>query len=182
MSLSLGEMGLLLSAFSWSYALAQLPVGAMVDRLGPRRLLGLGLVFWSLAQAAGGLVTSFTQFILTRIGLGLGEAPQFRRRRGVVSNWFPVSKRGLPREFSIRPRRLALHCTAAAQPIADRARLAMGVLITGAAGLIMAVLWFALYRDPKTMNFLRQSAAISPPKRRKNRKGNARRLGGAVFL
>ncbi|MFP3244710.1 MAG: MFS transporter, partial [Paraburkholderia sp.] len=38
MGLSLGEMGLLLSAFSWSYALCQLPVGGLVDRIGPRRL------------------------------------------------------------------------------------------------------------------------------------------------
>ena len=63
MGVSLVQMGWLLSAFAWSYALAQLPVGAMVDRIGPRRLLGFGLVLWSLAQAAGGLVHSFTQFI-----------------------------------------------------------------------------------------------------------------------
>ena len=52
MGVSLVEMGWLLSAFAWTYALAQLPVGGMVDRIGPRRLLGFGLVVWSLAQAA----------------------------------------------------------------------------------------------------------------------------------
>lgn len=59
MGLTLGQMGLLLSAFSWSYALFQLPVGGLVDRIGPRKLLGMGLIVWSLAQAAGGFVSTF---------------------------------------------------------------------------------------------------------------------------
>ena len=52
LGLSLAQMGLLLSAFSWSYALCQFPVGGLVDRIGPRRLLGIGLIVWSIAQAA----------------------------------------------------------------------------------------------------------------------------------
>ena len=81
LGLSIGDMGLLLSAFLWAYAFAQLPVGALVDRLGPRLMLALGLGLWSLAQAAGGLVTSFSQFFAARMVLGLGEAPQFPDRR-----------------------------------------------------------------------------------------------------
>ena len=96
MGVSLVEMGWLLSAFSWSYSLAQLPVGGMVDRIGPRRMLGFGLVLWSLAQAAGGFVHSFTQFVASRVVLGLGEAPQFPSAVRVVSNWFPVRERGMP--------------------------------------------------------------------------------------
>ena len=71
------EMGFLLSAFSWSYAFAQLPTGALVDKVGPRILLAAGLALWSVAQACGGLVTSMRQFVATRIALGIGEAPQF---------------------------------------------------------------------------------------------------------
>src|ERR1700709_1879657 len=56
LGLSIAEMGLLLSAFLWAYAAFQLPAGALVDRLGPRRLLGAGIFVWSLAQALGGLV------------------------------------------------------------------------------------------------------------------------------
>src|ERR1700747_695648 len=48
-------MGLLLSAFLWAYAFSQLPGGALTDRLGPRRLLGLRLVVWALAPAGAGL-------------------------------------------------------------------------------------------------------------------------------
>ena len=56
LGLSISEMGLLLSAFLWAYAAFQLPAGALVDRLGPRKLLGGGIFVWSVAQALGGLV------------------------------------------------------------------------------------------------------------------------------
>src|SRR5665213_2261618 len=54
---SVAQMGLLLSAFLWAYAFAQLPIGALLDRIGPKRALGAGLLLWSAAQAAGGLMT-----------------------------------------------------------------------------------------------------------------------------
>src|SRR6202451_3736243 len=49
LGLSIADMGYLLSAFLWAYAFSQLPTGAMVDRLGPRILLTMGLSLWSLA-------------------------------------------------------------------------------------------------------------------------------------
>ena len=52
--LSIADMGYLLSAFLWAYAFAQLPTGAMVDKLGPRLLLTCGLTLWSFAQLLGG--------------------------------------------------------------------------------------------------------------------------------
>ena len=56
LGIPVAQMGLLLSAFLWAYAFSQLPIGALIDRYGPRRLLGLGLFGWSVAQAAGGIV------------------------------------------------------------------------------------------------------------------------------
>ncbi|HGL4260256.1 MFS transporter [Burkholderia dolosa] len=149
LGLSLGQMGLLLSAFSWSYALCQFPVGGLVDRIGPRRLLGIGLIVWSLAQAAGGLVSTFGWFIVARIVLGIGEAPQFPSAARVVSNWFPLRARGTPTGIFN-----------AASPLGTAlAPLLLSVLVatldwrwafiaTGAAGVVVAAVWFALYRDP----------------------------------
>src|SRR5947209_5378761 len=77
LGIPVGKMGLLLSAFLWAYALAQLPVGGLIDRYGPRKMLGLGLFSWSLAQAAGGFVTNFGAFMTARFALGVGEAPLF---------------------------------------------------------------------------------------------------------
>ncbi len=61
LGLSISQMGYLLSAFLWSYAFSQLPTGAMVDKLGPRRLLTIGLSLWSIAQLLGGMVQSFNR-------------------------------------------------------------------------------------------------------------------------
>src|ERR1700748_2615564 len=73
LGLNVAGMGVLLSAFLWAYAFSQLPAGALVDRLGPRWLLTAGLTLWSLAQAAAGLVHSFTMFVIARVALGVGE-------------------------------------------------------------------------------------------------------------
>ncbi len=56
LGLSASQMGLLLSAFSFSYAFSQLPMGALLDRFGARLMLGVGMLVWSVAQLFGGFV------------------------------------------------------------------------------------------------------------------------------
>ena len=92
--LSLGDMGLLLSAFLWAYAFAQLPTGALIDKIGPRRLLAAGLAVWSAAQLACGLVAGVGQFAVARVALGIGEAPNFPTGGRVVRDWFHARERG----------------------------------------------------------------------------------------
>jgi MFS family permease len=95
LGLSIPQMGWLLSAFLWAYAFAQLPAGALVDRLGPRRLLACGLALWSGAQVLAGLVRGFGQFYAARLLLGVGEAPQFPTGARVARDWFSARDRGL---------------------------------------------------------------------------------------
>ena len=149
LGLSLGQMGLLLSAFSWSYALCQLPVGALVDKVGPRWLLGAGLVIWSLAQAAGGLASTFGWFVIARIVLGIGEAPQFPAAARVVTNWFPLRSRGTPTGIfnSASPLGVAL-APICLTPLIVATSWHWAFFVTGAMGLVAAVVWVALYRDP----------------------------------
>ena len=66
LGLTIGDMGMLLSAFLWAYAAFQLPAGTLVDRLGPRKLLGAGIFIWSLAHALAGLVSGFWQVVGAR--------------------------------------------------------------------------------------------------------------------
>jgi sugar phosphate permease len=149
LGLSLGQMGLLLSAFSWSYALCQLPVGALVDKIGPRWLLGIGLVVWSLAQAAGGLAATFGWFVLARIALGIGEAPQFPAAARVVSNWFPPRSRGTPTGIynSASPLGVALAPLLLA-PLIAATSWHWAFFVTGALGIVAAIAWIGIYRDP----------------------------------
>ena len=148
LGLSVAQMGLLLSAFLWVYAFTQLPVGALLDRIRPRRALGAGLVLWSAAQALGGLVTGFWPFVAARALLGLGEAPMFPTAAAVVRDWFPPHKRtgatGLWNSASAGAQALA-------PPLLTLLMIAVGwraMFVTlGLVGFALAVLWTLAYRD-----------------------------------
>ena len=136
LGLSIADMGYLLSAFLWAYAFAQLPTGAMVDKLGPRILLTLGLSLWSFAQLLGGLVQGFGQFFGARILLGIGEAPQFPTCARVVRDWFNQRDRGLATGIFNCSSSLG---TAIAVPLLTFLMLAFGwrtmFMVMGVAGL-----------------------------------------------
>ena len=153
LGLSLSEMGLLLSAFLWAYAFAQLPGGALVDRLGARKLLGGALAFWSIAQGAAGFVTNLGQFAIARAGLGLGEAPMFPCAASVTRAWFPIRNRALVTG--------TWNCVSTlgptlAPPVLTALMLAFGwramFVILGVVGVALGVLWFAVYRDRDEVN------------------------------
>src|SRR4051812_27882209 len=150
LGLSIADMGYLLSAFLWAYAFAQLPTGAMVDRIGPRILLALGLSLWSLAQLVGGVVQSFNQFFAARLMLGVGEAPQFPTGARVVRDWFNQRDRGLATGIFNCASSLG---TAIAVPLLTLLMLSFGwrtmFVIMGVAGLIVAAAWCLIYRNPE---------------------------------
>ncbi|AJI53152.1 MFS transporter [Francisella philomiragia] len=89
------EMGILLSAFMWLYAIASLPAGYMVDRLGVNKVMLISMIAWSVACVLGGLVIGFYSILLTRILLGLAEAPFFIVATRIIQHRFPSSQRGL---------------------------------------------------------------------------------------
>ena len=69
--------GFVLSAYSWTYAALQLPMGVLLDRFGVRLIGCLSALLWSIASFAGGAATSVTGFVASRLLLGVGEAPTF---------------------------------------------------------------------------------------------------------
>jgi MFS family permease len=149
LGIPVAKMGLLLSAFLWAYAIAQLPVGGLIDRFGPRRLLGLGLFSWSVAQAAGGLVTSFGVFIVARFALGVGEAPLFPGGARVVRDWFGIRQRGFATGLCQSASSLGNFI---AVPLLTFLLLRFSwrwmFLIVGAVGVVLAVVWWSVHRDP----------------------------------
>jgi sugar phosphate permease len=160
LGLSIADMGYLLSAFLWAYAFSQLPTGAMVDRLGPRLLLGMGLTLWSFAQLLGGLVRNFGEFFGARLLLGIGEAPQFPTGARVVRDWFNQRDRGLATGVFNCASSLG---TAIAAPLLTYLMLSFGwramFVIMGIAGLIVAALWYLLYRNPRDLDLTAQENA-----------------------
>ncbi len=151
--LSIAEMGVLLSVFLWTYCFAQLPVGFAIDRVGPRLLLGLGAVVWSLAQVFAGFVTSMGQFAWTRVLLGIGEAPQFPLDAKVVRTWFNVRDRGTPTGIFNSASTVG---PAIAPPLLTFLMLDFGwrsmFIIIGVFGIAIGGIWWATYRDPDSYN------------------------------
>lgn len=86
-------MGIVLSAFFWSYALLQIPAGWVSDRYGQKVGLGAAVGSWSLATAATGLASGFSSLVALRVVLGVGEAGAYPANAGIVSKWFPDKER-----------------------------------------------------------------------------------------
>jgi ACS family D-galactonate transporter-like MFS transporter len=93
LGLGAAAMGVVFSAFSWSYALLQIPGGIFLDRFGTRLTYFLALTFWSLFTALMGLVNSLNTLVLARIGVGVFEAPCFPANSRVLATWFPQQER-----------------------------------------------------------------------------------------
>ena len=154
MGLSASEMGLLLSAFSLPYAFAQLPMGVLLDRLGARIALGLGILVWSLAQLGGGLVRGLNQLFVARVVLGIGEAPQFPAAAKVVSEWFAVKERGRPTGIIVASTTIG---PALAPPLLTGMMLAFGgwrgmFIAMGVIGIAVGVAWYVMYRDRNSVH------------------------------
>ncbi len=151
-SLHLGDaqMGLLLSVFAVAYGIAQLPVGILIDRYGPRRLMSVGLLLWSGAQLCAGLVATLPQFIVARVALGVGESPMYLSGTKVCSNWFPARARAVPIGLFNASSALG---PAIAPSVLTALMIAFGwrwmFVAVGLAGLVIAVLWTLAYRDPE---------------------------------
>lgn len=148
LGLSAIEFGVLLSAFSLSYGFAQLPSGMLLDRFGPRIVLGAGLIFWSLMQALTGMVNSFSHFILLRIGLGIGEAPFMPAGVKSINDWYVQKERGTAVG-------IFNSSTVLGQAIAPPALVLMQIawgwrtmfVVIGLAGIVVGLCWYAWYRN-----------------------------------
>ncbi len=88
--------GLVLSAFFWSYALMQIPIGWCADRWNLRWLYAGLFALWSLACGFTGFAGSLLVLILLRIVLGIGESVYLPGGTKIVSLLFPSTDRGLP--------------------------------------------------------------------------------------
>jgi len=90
------EKGLLLSAFFWSYALMQVPIGWCADRFNLKWLYAGAFTLWSVAQGLTGLAESLAVLMTFRILLGIGESIYLPGGSKIVSLLFEPKERGLP--------------------------------------------------------------------------------------
>ena len=75
--LSASQLGILLSAFYYTYVLAMVPVGWLAERYGAKLVLGAGVAIWSVATVLTAFSSSFASLLILRLMLGLGESAAF---------------------------------------------------------------------------------------------------------
>jgi ACS family glucarate transporter-like MFS transporter len=100
LGLSAVQMGFVFSAFAWSYVLAQLPGGWLLDRFGSKITYFFSIFLWSLFTVMMGWVGFFTGATAVavlfglRLLVGAAEAPSFPGNSRITSAWFPTAERG----------------------------------------------------------------------------------------
>jgi MFS family permease len=87
------QIGFLSGIFIVVYAVAGVALGRMADRGSRRRIMGIGLIVWSVMTALSGGVWSFASLLLVRLGVGIGEASYAPAANSTIADLFPVSKR-----------------------------------------------------------------------------------------
>ncbi len=148
--LTTGQMGVLMSSFAWSYALLQIPIGALLDRVGVKWLMRIGTILWSLATFMTAMVSGMGLIILSRILLGAAEGPAFPGASKATGYWFPMRERGIATS--------AFDGAAKFSNVIGAPLVAWSVTVwgwrggfwlTGILSLIYAVIYWVWYRDPK---------------------------------
>lgn len=93
--ISVITFGYLLSAFNWTYALAQLPIGVLLDRFGVKSVGRVGSFLWSLASFGAAVSPGVNTFFGMRLLLGIGEAPTFPGNAKAIGQLFQRSEMSL---------------------------------------------------------------------------------------
>ena len=88
------QIGMMMSVFLAAYGVANVLLAPIGDYLGPRKSMMLCIALWTVSLFLGGIASSFTIIIASRILLGIGEGMYYPLQSVFVKNWFPRQERG----------------------------------------------------------------------------------------
>jgi sugar phosphate permease len=150
------QVGQLASVFFFAYALAQISAGYLADRIGPKKVMGLAIVVFTAVTALTGLVRNYWQFIILRIGLGLGEGHHFAPAVKSINNWFPANEKGRATSFfatswAVAPAIVPVIITTIAATFFDGAWRPVFFLLAIPGVLGMFLLWRYVADSPKEL-------------------------------
>ncbi|WP_051663052.1 MFS transporter [Alicyclobacillus macrosporangiidus] len=159
--LNSGQMGIVLSSVLWTYTIAQIPMGILIDKYGPRVMVFLGVLIWSIMTVLTGATGGFISLLLVRMALGLGEAPTFPAFGRVVSQWFPSSERGTANASFISA---VMFGSAFTPPLVTWLMLSYGwrsaFYVTGFLSLVWTFVWWKYFRNrPSESKYVSEAEA-----------------------
>lgn len=143
------QLGLVFSAFGWTYAALQIPGGVLVDRIKPRVLYALCLIAWSAVTLFQGFIKGFAMLFSLRLATGAFEAPSYPINNRVVTAWFPDTERASAIATYTSGQFIGLAFLTPVLTTIEHFLTWRGLfIITGAIGIIWGVVWYVFYRDP----------------------------------
>jgi ACS family D-galactonate transporter-like MFS transporter len=142
-------MGVAFSAFSWTYAAAQIPGGILLDRFGVRLTYYWSVTLWSLCTVLQGLTGGLVTLVGARLALGVAEAPAYPCNSRILSMWFPQAERARATGVYAVGQYFGL---AFLSPVlfwlAGRFGWRALFVVVGVVGILFGLVWWAAYRDP----------------------------------
>jgi len=142
------QFGWVLSIFALGYALFQAPSGAMADKWGPRKMLAIFVIGWSIFTFLTGFAWGFVSLLVIRFLFGMTEAGAFPTFARAIYSWLPAGERALAQGINLSGSRLG---AAFALPFVAWLVNASGwresFIILCIAGVVWAVCWYIWFRD-----------------------------------
>eukprot|EP00913_Durusdinium_trenchii_P011629 g10922.t1 len=149
------QMGYLFSGFLWTYVICLIPLGLLVERVGPKRMVGGGIAIWSAATALTAATSGFTSIFLARLAMGASEASTFPACGRIIRDWFPQKERGLVTTLfnggsSAGP---AIGAVATAA-LVEHAGWRAAFVVLGIVGYIWLAAWLFWFASPEKAHWL----------------------------
>jgi ACS family glucarate transporter-like MFS transporter len=147
------QLGSVFSAFIIGYALFQAPAGWLADRIGPRRIITLGVIWWGIFTALitvlpPGVGGALWLLASIRFLLGAGEAVVYPASNCVVANWIPSTERGLANGFIFMGVGFGAGVTA---PLITQIMIHFGwraaFWVSATLGIAAGAIWYLIARD-----------------------------------
>ena len=151
------QFGWIFSAFVLGYAVSQIPGGWLGDRFGPRGVMAVAILWWSFFTAVtalagelflASLIGVVGSFLVVRVLIGIGEAVAPPNGNRVIANWAAARERGLAVGITVSGSSLGGALT---PPFIVWVMVTWGwraaFYIAGAAGIVLALVWYWLVRD-----------------------------------
>ena len=183
------QLGVVFSAFGWTYTPLQIPGGWLVDRVHPRVLYPITILFWSIATLCLGFSTGLVMLIVLRMTVGLFEVPSFLMNNRIATTWFGERERATCIAVYTSAEFVGL---AFLTPLLAWLKVTFGwpavFFFTGALGLAWSFVFWRSYRDPAEfpgvnqaeIHLIRSSGGIPDLSHRISTRQAAR--GGSLWL
>jgi len=158
------SMGYIFSAFGWSYVIAQLPGGWLLDRFGSRKIYAISIFVWSFFTFITGFVGFFTGFtavvvlFILRFFLGIAEAPAFPANSRITVAWFPTRETGTAAAIFNSAQYFA---TVLFAPLLGYIVHTYGwkysFMFMGITGFVFLIFWLKFVHAPKKSRYINQA-------------------------